>query len=157
MKGKNYSFLENCYIEKNYPYIPIAIECKYKYYDAASKLELDSTIGIYDISENKDYIKAYCLNKDLNRVSTILKLEYDVTGKESNEYLDWLHDGLYDDFSDMEVDNKDYASHCVIHYILDNIDRYCGYFIKADCDYEWLYSLYDDAKDGIVDGKYLIK
>lgn len=172
-KGKNYTYFEECYIENNYPYIPINIEFSYSEYDKANKLDCSNLIGIYEISEEKDCIRGYCLNKDLNKVSRILKLNHDLTGEDSGEYLSWLHDCLMDEFGDMEVEKGNYFEwfwnidfmnkiredkvHRVIHFIMDNIDKYCGYFINTDCgDYEWLYALYDDAKDGYVDSKYKV-
>lgn len=158
MKGKNYSYFENCYFEKNKPYIPVPITFK-----------ADTNIGNLPISTynyRKDgTVEAYCLLKDLEMVSNKIQLEYKVKGYDWKEYLDWLHDGLCDEFGDLEVekrsrfnivnDMRERTTHKVIHYILDNIDKYCGYFLKTDCDYEWLYALYDDAKLGEIGRHYI--
>lgn len=165
IKGKNYSYMENVYITKNYPYIPVYIECSWSEYDRANKLCLDGTIGICDMSDKKDYVKGYCLVKDLDKVSKILNFTSNIVGKEGNEYLDWLHDTLCDEFGDIIADGnrsrfgfindmREKNRHKVIHFIIDNINKYYGYFINCDTEYEWLYWLYNNARDGIVDESY---
>lgn len=153
MKGKNYVYFERLYIENNKQYIPIPIRF------SAMQQVGNLPISIYEYRKDGD-IDAYCLLKDLSLVLDKIHVEYSVKGYEWQEYFDWLHDGLCDEFGDLEVekrsrfqfvnDLRERKTHKVIHYILDNIDKYYVYFMKTDCEYYWLYNLYNDAKNGVV-------
>ncbi|MGL5330895.1 MAG: hypothetical protein ACRDD7_16650 [Peptostreptococcaceae bacterium] len=171
-KGEGYIYTENYYIEKNYPYIPINLECGFNEYRKADRLDTEGLIGMYDTSDEKDYIRFYCLPKNLDRVGKVLNIRWHgiTRDEDGNEHHDWLHDTLCDEFHDLEVEKSKHFEwlwntdamrkirenniHKVIHFILDNIDKYYGYFINCDQDYEWLYALYDDAKEGYVDDRY---